>query len=388
MLKQEAIRAGKQEERPRLLDDVAVWMFHERRAESESTYIVGSVTADRYLTVPASKLPAVRAFMRRLDGQQTLQAIRQDLMQHDGFELDVESLHRKFGDAGLLVASDGFEDGDIQRMSMTFVRLPINRLLHALGKVLWLANALTYFGITALPALLVLLVFDRDFLHLAAQAVSAGPLIVANVKLTLLIGCFSVVLHELSHCFAAACWGILGGALRIQLYLGVIPIIGMKFSGLYTLPRKGRLVVWSAGIFANLSVAAAALLALRVFPESELLRLAATINWMLAAFNLLPFLANDGYFILSTLTKDSNVRVRSWDWIRQPFRAGRQRPSWFVFVYIISTVALLVSTLRHLILRILDPGGFHPFLQSAFSTALLALFIATIWRRFRHKEVQ
>ena len=81
--------------------------------------------------------------------------------------------------------------------------------------------------------------------------------------MAVLIGLLSIVLHELSHCFVASRWGILTGTLRIQLYLGTIPIVGLKLAGLYTLPPRGRLAVWSAGVFTNLSITAASLLAIR-----------------------------------------------------------------------------------------------------------------------------
>jgi hypothetical protein len=37
--------------------------FYQRAPSAEDTYIVGSISADRYLTVPESKLPAIRAFL-------------------------------------------------------------------------------------------------------------------------------------------------------------------------------------------------------------------------------------------------------------------------------------------------------------------------------------
>jgi len=74
------------------------------------------------------------------------------------------------------------------------------------------------------------------------------------------------------------------------------------------------------------------------------LGLTATINWLLAVFNLMPLLPTDGYFMLCTLVKDSNVRVRAWSWVRRPFRHDRKRPSVFVLAYIVATLWLLVNT--------------------------------------------
>ena len=225
-----------------------------------------------------------------------------------------------------------------------------------------------------------LLLIEPSFLRLMAMPTVGNLSQVRTAALAVLIGLLSIVLHELSHCFVASRWGILTGTLRIQLYLGTIPIVGLKLAGLYTLPPRGRLAVWSAGVFTNLSITAAALLAIRtVAPGSAALGLTAAINWLLAVFNLMPLLPTDGYFMLCTLVKDSNVRVRAWSWVRRPFHHDRQRPSVFVLAYIVATVWLLLNTLRHLAMRIVNAG-------SGLSLVLLALFLVTLWRTFRRTE--
>jgi len=197
----------------------------------------------------------------------------------------------------------------------------------------------------------------------------------------------SVLLHEIGHCFAAASWGILTGTVRMQLYMGTIPIVGLKLPGLYTLPPRGRLAVWGAGIFVNLSLVAVALLLLRtVAPGSPVLEAMVAINWLLTSFNMVPLLPTDGYFMLCTLIKDSNVRVRAWSWVRRPLRGRGRRLSAFVLAYIVSTVWLLLSTLRHLAMRIVSAGERYSFWQSALSVVLLALFGLTLWRIFRPTE--
>jgi hypothetical protein len=116
-------------EPPKLLDDVSVWLLYPRGSRSEEVYTVGSITADRYLAVPGSKLPAVQAFMRQLNGQQSLEEIQAAMIREHGFQLDAAALHRKFSRAGLLAQSGSGQAGDIQEMSTTFLRLPIDRLL-------------------------------------------------------------------------------------------------------------------------------------------------------------------------------------------------------------------------------------------------------------------
>ena len=386
MLTQESLR-GVGVPPPKLLDDVSVWLLYPRGSRSEEVYTVGSITADRYLAVPGSKLPAVRAFMHQLNGQQSLEEIKAAMIRENGVQLDVAALHRKFSRAGLLAQSGSGQAGDIQEMSTTFLRLPIDRLLGWFQLLSAAMMPIVLFGAALMVAAIVLLTAEPSFLRLMAMPTVGNLAEVRTAALAVLIGVLSIILHELSHCFVASRWGILTGTLRIQLYLGTIPIVGLKLAGLYTLPPRGRLAVWSAGVFTNLSITAASLLAIRtIAPGSAALGLTAAINWLLAIFNLMPLLPTDGYFILCTLVKDSNVRVRAWNRVRRPFHHDRQRPSLFVLAYIVATVWLLLNTLRHLAMRIVNASPQSPRWQSAFALVLLALFLLTLWRTFRRTE--
>lgn len=385
MLAQESKYGINEQERPTLLGDVDEWLFHKRG--SESTYIIGSITVDRYLTVPESKLPVVRAFMQRLTGENTLNDIRRDLIREHGVDVDVWSLYRKCFRAGLIARGARAPVGDIQGSSATLIRVPIGRLLCLLQRASFVARPMLWTAAVLIVLALIAVLGDSSLLRLAADSTVAGSSVLRNVWLTLMIGCVSVLAHELSHCLAAAAWGIVNGILRIELYLGVIPVVGLKLTGLYTLPANGRLAVWGAGVVANLALVGAAVLLLKtVLPGSATLELALTINWLLAVFNLIPVLTTDGYFILSTLVKDSNVRVRAWDWVCNPLQRDRERPSWFVLLYVIATGCLLLSTLLHLALRIAYAQSAYPLLESTLSALVLALCVVMLWRTICRKE--
>jgi hypothetical protein len=146
--------------RPKLLDDVAVWLFFERGSGSENTYIVGSISADRYLTVPESKLSVIRAFMERLDGKRSLDEIEQELVREYGVRMNVEALLRKFDRAGLLSDGVGPRAGDIETMSATAMRLSIDRLLHLLLGLAPMGKPAVYAGLITMAVSLGLFSFD------------------------------------------------------------------------------------------------------------------------------------------------------------------------------------------------------------------------------------
>ena len=204
--------------------------------------------------------------------------------------------------------------------------------------------------------------------------------------LAIVVTPLSIVLHELSHCFAASVWGIRRGTLRVHLYLGIFPIVALKFAGLYTLPSRGRIVVWSAGVFTNLSIAAVSRIALdTVVPHSPVLEVAVTVNWLMAILNLVPLLPTDGYFLLTTLTRNPNVRVQAWDLLRNPFRLRQMRSSWLVLVYFAATIYFLIAAFWHYAVRLVNYGGRFASWQSWLSVLFLGLFVFMLIQNLRKK---
>src|SRR5690242_14700393 len=110
---------------PRLVEDLQIWPFYPRKAGREAVFSVGSISADRYLTVPDSTLPAVRAFIEQLDGERTLSDARERMLRQHGVDLDVEALYRKFSRAGLTVEHSRPESGDIETASAELLRAPL-----------------------------------------------------------------------------------------------------------------------------------------------------------------------------------------------------------------------------------------------------------------------
>jgi hypothetical protein len=110
-----------------------------------------------------------------------------------------------------------------------------------------------------------------------------------------------------------------------------------------------------------------------------------TVNWLMAILNLMPLLPTDGYFLLTTLTRDTNIRTRAWAWLSHPLRSP-ERPSWFVLAYIAGTIWLLASTLWNHVWRVLDISDRLPFWQSLISLFLVTMFVTMIARAFRRSR--
>jgi hypothetical protein len=311
----------------KLLDDVGVWLFFERG--DRKTYIVGSITADRYLTVPAAKLPAIRAFMERLDGSRTLDQVRGELLREHGLKVDVEALHRKFDGAGLLADGSGPSRGAIERMSATLLRLPIDRLLRFLQRLSPLVPVLAGTGLAAIAAALTMFALDPVSRSLMAKAAGDQSLWKA-VWLALGVMFLSGFLHEMSH----ACSRAVG--IKHNLACPPVPgrcrIVALKLAGCTRCPQRQD-GAWSAGVFANSPSWRGALLACGSFGPVRRC-------WKLRGDQLFMAILTSGHagadrWLLPAghLTKRPERADAGSGGLRWPFRPGKQRLSWFVLAY-------------------------------------------------------
>jgi putative peptide zinc metalloprotease protein len=164
----------------------------------------------------------------------------------------------------------------------------------------------------------------------------------------------SFFFHELSHGLAATYFGLLPRKLCLSFYLGYLPMIYLRVGGTYTLPEWQRIVVWLAGIWWNLSFASICVLVLRFVTlpagTTHVVFVAAVANYWLAIVNLIPFLPTDGYFVLATLMKTTNIRSNAWRdlgrWIkREPSRFSAVSVG-FLFITISTSIFVLVRSLR------------------------------------------
>ena len=183
----------------------------------------------------------------------------------------------------------------------------------------------------ALP--LAQLAFSRGFVLATGLALLAGLLMVMRESdrfLNSLVDTFSLsgaasyavalvavkFIHELGHAFAAKRYGCR------------VPVMGVAFVLLWPMaytdtneawriadPRK-RLQVASAGVLAELAVAAWATFLWPWLPEGELKTAAfflATTSWLTTvAVNFSPFMRFDGYFVLSDWLDLPNLHERSF----------------------------------------------------------------------------
>lgn len=144
----------------------------------------------------------------------------------------------------------------------------------------------------------------------------------------LLTGCaltFAKVIHELGHALTADRYGCRVPTMGVA-FLVLWPVLYTDTTDAWKLrSRRQRLAIGSAGMAAELALAAFATLAWCVLPPGPLRSacfVLATSTWVLTlAVNLNPFMRFDGYYLLSDALNVPNLQDRSFQlarwWLRE-----------------------------------------------------------------------
>ena len=137
-----------------------------------------------------------------------------------------------------------------------------------------------------------------------------------GVLATLGMMSLSKVIHELGHAAAASHFGCRVPAMGVALMMGM-PVLWTDVTDSWRLAnRKDRLVIDSAGMIAELTLAAIATLLWSILPDGEFrsgMYFLASSAWLITlTINLNPFMRFDGYYILSDILDTPNMQDRSF----------------------------------------------------------------------------
>ena len=217
-----------------------------------------------------------------------------------------------------------------------FFRIPLVRPDRFLGALLplvsWLGSV--WFRWTTAGALflgLMLVVRQWDvFTTTLVDTLSIGGMVSYGIALS-----FVKVIHELAHGLTAKRFGCRVPTMGLA-FLVMWPVLYTDVNETWTLAsRRQRLLVGSAGILAELSVAAWATLLWAFLPEGSLRQgvfVLAAFTWVSSlAINLSPFMRFDGYFLAMDALELPNLHPRAFAmakwWLREVlFDLGEPAP--------------------------------------------------------------
>ncbi len=126
----------------------------------------------------------------------------------------------------------------------------------------------------------------------------------------------SVTFHEIGHVSAAKFYGATHGGIGGGFYL-FTPVYYADVTDIWRLPAKQRIMVNLAGIYFEL-IFCSFLCFLSLIISSPYLGVMAFIVFVHSLYNLVPFIRNDGYWVLSdalgtpNLSKNSGKKLLEW----------------------------------------------------------------------------
>ena len=180
------------------------------------------------------------------------------------------------------------------------------------------------------------------FLTGGSYAVGALVLLGLNV--------FALACHELGHALATKHAGRRVPAAGFLVYFG-IPSVFVDTTDVWMAGRRARLVTTAAGPVTGMVLAGAAQLLTLAVPDLAPWTFKLSFAWYLnVAFNLNPFLALDGYYLLMDWLEVPNLRARATAWLiarlrrRPPAFGSLDREGRLVALYgLLSVVWLAIA---------------------------------------------
>src|SRR6185369_11043197 len=149
---------------------------------------------------------------------------------------------------------------------------------------------------------------------------------VSGAALLLGLNVMALACHELGHALATKHAGRRVPAAGFLVYFG-LPSVFVDTTDVWMSGRRGRLLTTAAGPAAGLVLAGASALVGFAVPEAAPVCFKLSFAWYVnALFNLNPFLALDGYYLVMAWLEVPNLQARGLSWVAGRFR-GRA-PAW------------------------------------------------------------
>lgn len=162
---------------------------------------------------------------------------------------------------------------------------------------------------------------------------------------------FASIFHEFGHASAAKKFGIQPGEIGFGFFF-IFPVFYSNVTKIWTLDKIKRVVVNLAGIYYQLVFAMIVCVVVR---DPNFIVLFLKANLAIIIFSLLPFLKNDGYWVLSDYFNLKDLYRRSYTYLIELWR-GRVKFDNFLFIYSIVHFSmvfyLLFTFLRFFIIKI------------------------------------
>lgn len=304
-------------EGPRLHDGSPSWTLED--PSRARYYRIAWAEAEMLACWPLGNAQAVA---RAVNSSTTLQLLSEDVDAFVRF-LDSSQLLQVRGDSGLRSlrqrhGGQGQSWAGWLLSNYLSIRIPLLRPDRFLARTLpWIRPLLSRgfaFATLAAAMLGLYLVAQQwdTFVHTFLHFFSLEGALLAGLTLVL-----TKTLHEFGHAYTCKHLGCRVPTMGVA-FLVLWPVLYTDASGGWRLPRRRqRLAIGAAGMLAELSLAAWALLAWSFLDDGPLrsaaFMLASTTWFLTLAVNLNPLMRFDGYFLFSDLLDVPNLQQRAFE---------------------------------------------------------------------------
>lgn len=379
---------------PLLVHDAHLWELFPRRGHKEPIHMFGQKETDRYVVIPHRLVDVVSAALAYFDGYHSLHWIEEYLLHTRKARVQIVPLYRTLSEVGLIASPPPHRvrPTDIEAASRQIADIPLPAPSGRVRRLVTVANPPLFVcsAILVVWATVVLCLHGvRASLGIGTNAVGFEG--VGHGAACALLIMASIIAHELSHAYAAVLFGLSPRRVRLALYFGVIPFIYLRLGGLYTLRPGQRIVVWLAGIYANIVIASLGVAT--IYSQmcghawAPVLGAVAYANYVIAILNLFPFMPTDGYYVFATLCRTYNVRrAASQVAVHLLLSGDRQNvPAASLLYLVVSSGVLALFVLRRFTTLIHRQ---HSILQICLVAALIAApFALDSWNRRSQRKV-
>ncbi|WP_348922255.1 M50 family metallopeptidase [Enterococcus rotai] len=317
---------------PKVMNNIQSWLLFEKK--TGNIYSIGCSDNDYYLKVNQYQLPFALAAVKDMNGLNSYNTLIEKYRE----DIDIVSLIKNLEVSGLVINSDKRKErNEYEKYSFILVDFPIQRLFKHLKNISVLLN---HSFLKFLASIFILISFLVFSLKLPVYMTDPNTYLVyssdtLNIFIYLLVSILSICIHEFAHGITATYYNIFPKRFSAVLYMYFNPVFYLKIPGLYTLAPKQRINVWGAGMFVN-SFISSVCLWLFQFNNNPLLLMIVVVNVTLIVTNINPFLPLDGYFIVSTVLKETNLRKKLFSIVR-----GEKLRNQNLFIYLYLFVSLL-----------------------------------------------
>lgn len=329
---------------PQAVEGIQAWLLFSKKGEN--IYCVGSKKRDKYIKVNEYHLQRVLDIINMMDGSLSIEEFKKA----QNGEVIIEQLVEVLTKANLLeniIEPLTLEKNEYEKFSLKIINFQFNESINT--KLQKLSDMIIK-KVVIIPLIVFIIVTCSLFSPILIRALTSPDTYIVtsndllNIVLYFSLATFSTLLHEFSHALFAERYRCPPLEFILALYFVTSPIVYLKIPGLYTIDRLKRIYVWSAGIFMNLFLISISLWGY-LATSSNIFMLTVALNTMFAIVNLCPFFMFDGYFFLSNLIKETNIRKKMMRIIinqKLPFK-GNFIGNIFAIVSLIVLIIFVVS---------------------------------------------